>query len=283
MIIRIFCDYATTNNIFQSYVRIFNLQDDPLYNNKYIFTTEDDYTHAFILNTATPVLTIPKENVIGFAHEPLPFLNITPRFIEYAKTHIHKYLIGDATNLPEPFIQHHGFMGHIAVPKSLTQKKSKIASIIISKKYILFGHKYRHKLVQAILRTNYPIDIYGRGVDLYSNINDPRIKTEFNNTEPYDDYLFHIAIENIQHPNYVSEKVIDPLICGTNVIYWGATNVKSVLSSQPIHILTGDIQRDIHKIYIICQNAEKIYIPPNLKQLDDIHITKSFKFFGTKI
>ena len=64
-------------------------------NNNIFITTEDDYTHAIILNTAMPLLTIPKEKVIGFAFEPPAFLGLTQEFINYAEKHIGKYFIGD--------------------------------------------------------------------------------------------------------------------------------------------------------------------------------------------
>ena len=58
---------------------------------------DDSYTHAIIMNTATPPLTIPKENVVGLAFEPTPFLKyMTPmldsNFVNFAQKYIGKYL-----------------------------------------------------------------------------------------------------------------------------------------------------------------------------------------------
>jgi hypothetical protein len=44
------------------------------YNKEIALTNDDNYTHAIIINTCMPELNIPKENVIGFAHEPNPIL-----------------------------------------------------------------------------------------------------------------------------------------------------------------------------------------------------------------
>ena len=39
-------------------------------------TNDDDYSHILILNTAMPEIPkhIPKQNIVGLAFEPLPFL-----------------------------------------------------------------------------------------------------------------------------------------------------------------------------------------------------------------
>ena len=64
------------------------------------FTNDDDYTHAIIINTAMPLLNIPKENVIGLAFEPPYFLGVNQRFIDYANKYIGTYYIGEKNNLP---------------------------------------------------------------------------------------------------------------------------------------------------------------------------------------
>ena len=67
-------------------------------------------------------LKIPKENVIGLAFEPNKFLNLNKEFIIYAQKHIGKYLIGDASNLPSPFVSHFGYMWYSLPPKEITIK-----------------------------------------------------------------------------------------------------------------------------------------------------------------
>jgi len=282
MKIRIFCDYDTDEGIKEVYINFNNILEDERYNKEYVFTTEEDYTHALILNTVMPKLNIKKENVIGYAQEPLPYLNLSYEFVEYAKENINAYLIGDATGLPKPFIEHHGYMGHLPYPRTIREKKTKFCSIIFSKKYYLYGHKYRHMLVSAILKTNLPIDIYGRGTSLYNTMSDIRIKGEFKEAEPYEDYRYHIAIENIQHPDYMSEKIINPLLYETNVIYWGAKNINKILKKQPIHILKGELEHDMNMIKVIYKMEEKLYKKPDMTELEELKIQKSFKFFGNR-
>ena len=48
-----------------------------------------------------------------------------------------------------------------------------------------------------ILKHELPIDIYGRGCINYIKFHSPYIKGNFENLEPYENYDFHIAIENV--------------------------------------------------------------------------------------
>jgi len=83
-----FCDSQTCKNkveLICNYVA----------NDEYIITCDDDYTHAILLNQPMPRLTVPKENVIGFAFEPPYFLNLTPEFVSYAQANIGVYWINE--------------------------------------------------------------------------------------------------------------------------------------------------------------------------------------------
>jgi hypothetical protein len=99
--IKIFEGGPMNNGFFDSeglktgFINCFNPNNvDVLYKDKLVcITTEDDFTHAIIINTAMPSLKIPKENVIGLAWEPTRFLCINNVFINYAIKHIGKYFI----------------------------------------------------------------------------------------------------------------------------------------------------------------------------------------------
>ena len=125
-----------------------------------------------------PKLTIPKENVIGLAQEPIPFLLLNDEFIKYTQKHIGKYYVSDKNNLPEPFIEGNSFLCYDR--PILDTYKPKLMSIMVSQKMYAPGHIYRHELVQKILQTNLPIDIWGRGCYHYK---DSRIKGTFTQFE----------------------------------------------------------------------------------------------------
>jgi hypothetical protein len=220
------------------------------------FTNDDDYTHAIIINTAMPLLNIPKENVIGLAFEPPYFLGVNQRFIDYANKYIGTYYIGEKNNLPEPFKEHFSFMWHVDIPPVI-QTKNKLMSIIFSHKRMIEGHKYRHLLVEAILKLNLPIDIYGKGCKLINNSfkNDHRIKGEFTENEPYVGYMYSIAIENCSINDYISEKYINCVAHNTIPIYYGAKNIEKYFPNMT-HILTGKLGYDINLIKSIIKSPD---------------------------
>jgi hypothetical protein len=164
-------------------------------------TSEDDYTHAIIINLATPVLKIPKENVLGLALEPPKFLNITPEFINYAIQNIGTYYIGQLSpklSIYPLFKQHYMYLNFNLPSQAMANwnsstlcsdekikfgegvyetnsdfskknnRKDKIMSLIVSQKLWTNGQRYRHVLASEILKTNLPIDIYGRGCYLHT-------------------------------------------------------------------------------------------------------------------
>lgn len=195
--IRIFSSFCSSENCKEVYERLCETHNMPNYgpDKSFYMTTGDDYTYAIVVNTAMPQLksNIPKSHVIGFAYEPPPFLGLTPQFVEYARKYIGAYYIGEKGNLPEPFVEHYGYMWHITPLHTVPSTKPNLISIMVSQKGYAPGHQYRHELVQHILRTNLPIDIYGRGCKFY-NVNDARLKGDFDEREPYESYQFHICI-----------------------------------------------------------------------------------------
>ena len=230
---------------------------------KIYFTNEDDYTHVLLLNTPTPKIPdhIPKENVVGLAYEPYikgtgwPYLDLTPEFIDYAKKNIGKYYVGEKYDLPEPFIESYSYMWHITPLKEIPVKKTTM-SIMISNKYHITGHQYRHQLAQRILNDKIDVDIYGNGCKLYELPNHKNMKGKFDSIEPYEHYDFHIAIENCATPHYFSEKIINTLLCGTTPVYWGCKNIDQYFPDNVI-CLTGSIDEDIEIIKKILANPEK--------------------------
>ena len=202
-----------------------------------------------------PELKIPKENVIGLAFEPIRFLNITHEFVNYAKQHIGKYLIGDKYNLPEPFVEHFGYMWHSRPPKEITLKE-KVMSIVVSNKRSAPGHIYRHQLIEEIIKNRLPIDIYGHGSGQYSY---PTVKGSFNDAEPYENYLFSICIENFKCGHYFSEKIITPLLYNCMPIYNGCNNIDTYFDD--IINITGIVHTDIQTLTEILKNPYKYYKP----------------------
>ena len=111
--------------------------EQSLYNSISTFiTSDDDYTHVIIWNTAMPKISegIPIENVIGFAYEPYVYLGLTKEFVEYAKKYIHKYYIGDQLNLPKPFIEGNCYLTYNARLPVLKPNVNRMSLMISQKK-----------------------------------------------------------------------------------------------------------------------------------------------------
>ena len=252
MKIKFFSSFTNSTNAMNVFSRIFEFFPAPA---DLELTDGDDYTHAVIMNTAMPDLKVPKDRVIGLAFEPTPYLRLTSQFISYAKEHIGRYYIGNSKGLPPPFMSHHGFMWYTPFPREIAPK-TKIMSVIFSERAHLPGHIYRHQLVDWILKTDLPIDIYGRGCDQMTASRDPRIKGRFTDPEPYDGYMFTIAIENISEDDYISEKFINGLLYDTTPLYYGAKNADQYFEGTYIR-LTGDIARDYKLIDTVCRNPDE--------------------------
>jgi hypothetical protein len=270
--IRCFASFTNSQNLHDSYERYIippKIIEHYGKDKQYFFTTGDDYTHVFIINTAMPNIShIPKQNVIGFAHEPIAFLQLTDEFVHYAKKNISKYFLGDKMDLPDPFIEGHSFLCCHEIPLFPTYYKLKFMSIMISQKTSAPGHQYRHKLVQAILKTRLPIDIHGRGCVYYKNINDSRIKGNFKNYELYDGYQFNICIENFQTNHYFSEKIINPLLMNITPIYSGCKNIASYFPNMYL-TLSGDINKDIQLLHEIFKHPEKYILNIDVEKVNE--------------
>lgn len=254
-----FCDSDNCKNVFERLCQT-DLMDNYGEDKEIYITVDDNYTHAVIMNTDMPNLSIPKQNVIGMAFEPPLFLFNSHflHFIEYAKKYIGKYCIGStklSSSLPEPFIEKYSYMWHITPPRTIPIK-NKTMSMMVSHKNEAPGHKYRHVLVQAILNTNLDIDIYGNGCRYYNNLCDKRIRGDFKDDEPYENYDFHICIENFQTECYTSEKYTNAILWGTTPIYWGAAKIEETFQNITIP-LSGNIQTDMKLLKSIIENPSE--------------------------
>ncbi len=238
---------------------------------------DNTYTHVVIWNTAMPSIPshIPKKNVIGLSFEPIVYLGLSPQFIEYASRYIETYYIGDAKGLPKPFEEGNAYLPYNP-PRPTIPLKSSVMSLVISNKKALFGHKYRHQLLKYILHHGFPIDVFGLGVkkQRYEHFMSETIKGPFERYEPYDNYLFSIAIENTDSNHYFGEKVINPLIAGCTPIYWGCRNIDKYFPEKTIK-LVGDIRTDMSLLLKILQSPWDYY-----KKINTVEIQKKVSFLN---
>jgi len=95
-----------------------------------------------------------------------------------------------------------------------TVVKTLSCSIISSGKTDLLGHKLRHEVIAWLRLRDYDVDVLGRGYKPFEHKQDGLLP-----------YAYSVIIENVQEPDYFTEKLLDCLICGTIPVYWGAPNI----------------------------------------------------------
>ena len=71
----------------------------------------------------------------------------------------------------------------------------------------------------------------------------------------FENYKFHICIENIISNNYFSEKITNPLRSNIIPIYYGCKKIDNYFNS--VIKLTGDINNDIELLNTIYKNQDQ--------------------------
>jgi len=93
-----------------------------------------------------------------------------------------------------------------------TDVKDKNCSIILSGKAFLPGQRLRHTICQQVQG----IDKFGGGTAA-GHI--------FDKLDSLKNYKFSFVVENCQHYNYFTEKIIDAFVTGCIPLYWGCPNI----------------------------------------------------------
>jgi hypothetical protein len=75
---------------------------------------------------------------------------------------------------------------------------------------------------------NDKMDVYGRCCNYIEN-----------KADALRDYKFNVCIENLQHTNWFTEKIIDCLRTGTVPIYWGCPNIGDFFNTKGFIIVNS--------------------------------------------
>lgn len=100
------------------------------------------------------------------------------------------------------------------------KEKSKLVSMISSRKKSCWLHRFRYKKARKLSKSNL-VDVYG--IDKWVHIN-----------ETIDDYMYSIVIENNNIDNYFTEKIMNCFAVGTVPIYLGCTNIDKFFNKEGI-------------------------------------------------
>tara|TARA_B000000557_G_C20789575_1_gene450365 strand:+ start:654 stop:1643 length:990 start_codon:yes stop_codon:yes gene_type:complete len=258
-------DFWTPSEAMNAFNNVFMRGNDN-YSEYIEFVDKYPFTHVILLNSVMPAMSdqIPKSNVLGIANEPIDFLNIDDNFINYVQKHCKNYIVGKKLkHYPDEFVSYYPFLCHPWQRESyfhgITPNKKYFMSMPYSGKDILPGHKYRKKLINAILKTDLDIHIWGRGCDTLDIKDDKRLMGEFKETHGkiIFEYEFIIHTENSESDDYISDKLPSCIAYNTIPIYWGAKNVEKYFGDKCCIRLSGDIDKDMELLTNIHNNKDK--------------------------
>lgn len=103
--------------------------------------------------------------------------------------------------------------------RDLDVTKTAHMSLIASAKRDHPGHKLRHDIVDFVQQQGLDVRVMGRGYTAFEQKSDGLAP-----------FRFSVVIENVQQPNYFSEKLVDAILCETVPIYWGCPNIAEFIS-----------------------------------------------------
>lgn len=270
MKVKIVCNWDSDFNIMSRFIR--NYITEKNFDPKFIITYEEDYDILLVFNSYDrSKIKVSKERVLGFIMEPSWSHNWDRSIVDYCG----KVFFHDLSIIPlhPSFIEHPALMlyhsfNHLKDFENDFPKTKKISMVVRNFQSYQLNHLYnfRINLVQSILQTNLPIDIFGKGW----NITDRRIKGEVSNkSDALKDYEFSIAIENSREKGYVSEKFFDCILCNTVPIYFGAPNIQEVYPDAFINIDASNVISQLEQIlknekyskyFLALQKAKSKYV-----------------------
>lgn len=281
--VKFFADWTSDKDIYNIVIKEYDWNSDPDYDILYRLTYEDDYTHAIVFNGKNfeSQRKISSNNIIILAQEPSWYLKKSHYFkIDWTNT-CKRFYIGNVNcNSKPPFIEKWSYLLPLVNFSSINKYvieypiKHKIMNIAYSNKTNGIMYNYRHQIGRHIINNNLDIDIYGHATKLLKKKfgNHKNIKHPFSweNVESiYDKYKFCIAIENSRDPEFFTEKIIIPLLCGCIPLYLGCVNIDKYFKDYVIH-LSGNFDQDMKIVNDVLHNPDKYYKVIPIKEIQEL-------------
>lgn len=248
---------------------IFNFTNtkDNIYNNKkyyinsYIDSPDFWFINENIKNEKFEDVNIDKKNVffLGsetiyesdyfFSQSKINFLNQFDKI--YSPKNIYNL---KAKNVPPflpwslrgyPWVSNH-VESDLEYFRSLEPKKTKLISVYCSNKKITEYQKLRIEFLYKL--KNY----FDKEIDFYGTAFNNKTETKLDGLL---DYKYHIAIENNNYKNIISEKLYDPFLALSFPIYSGANNLGEYFDSNSFEYLDlNDFNGSLRKIESFINN-----------------------------
>jgi hypothetical protein len=128
-------------------------------------------------------------------------------------------------------------MGCYRIPKEQQQvyPKTKLLSHLVTRQTSTPAHQMRHVLANFLKQTDFPITIFGANYTPYPT-----------KLDAHKDFMFSIVIMNSSENFYITEWLIDCLLCGTIPIFYGCPDIQHFFNKDAIIQM-----KDINSIFEI--------------------------------
>lgn len=158
----------------------------------------------------------------------------------------------NGTNLGEWWLG--GLTAQQLLSMDFSNQKTKEISAVVSGKYNDPGHKLRIDFLRTYEK-NLPIEIFGNS----NRFNFEKYQGELPHKDKRNGVIpfkYHIAVENQSIKNYFTEKVIDALMVGCLVFYWGCPNISEFFGDAVIPVDFSHPERALEQIQTAMKNDE---------------------------
>ena len=194
------------------------------------------------------------ENTILITGEPYSKLHYPPKFLKQFGTVVtfhrdikhpniiyshpsEQWAVGRNVNDPKDGLKTIKTYDELKLLKDF--RKDRTISVITSNKAFYPGHLKRLEFVRKLAKQDrFHVDVFGLGIREINDKWDALAK-----------YKYHIALENTRYPDYFTNKLTDPFLCGCYPFYYGCTNIQDYFpqgSLSPIDI--GDFEKTVETI-----------------------------------
>lgn len=238
--------------------------------------TENPDVYVVINRYSPQQLNVPRKRVIYFLMEPKQGLDSRGAMLMWANSN--GFLAKFDRSSDHNAIEWHISMNYDDLFSPVTTPKIDRVSAILSAKFMNPGHQNRIMLVKKLEKAGVNIDVFGTNKYDYANFQSIHLpyRQKEKGLLPY---KYTIGIENFSEKNYVTEKLIDGILCECLVFYWGCYNVREYIPEDAyIYLDLYDINRAIRQIQkAIEENAWKKRLPI-IRQAKK-HILNNLSFF----
>lgn len=117
--------------------------------------------------------------------------------------------------------------------------------------------RYRYKFIEELQKHGIQVDMWGG----YGNNTGRSIEGSYFE-QPiihlFSQYKIVLALENTEAPNYITEKILNPLRAGTIPVYFGSSRVNEYISAERfIQVHPNNAVNVINTIQTLCTNQEE--------------------------